>query len=284
MQSKELISVVIPTYNRANDLIVAINSVLKQSYPVLEILVCDDGSSDRSKELVHALKNPIVQWIDCGKNGGPAIPRNIGIKRSKGNWIAFLDSDDEWHFDKIEKQINAIKAHGVKACSTNASRIRFGENKGPYLQYNTQFIKLKDLMSVNSIICSSVLVERKLLADISLFPEDKKFIAEDYVLWLRLSTSTDFVFINECLINYTDNVEVSYRSESTHKDEWEMFDVIFSDFREWLSQHKIRLGGEEKIEFKKIMKRIKQKGIPTYLDEFFRKLSNKLKIKTRYNS
>ena len=129
MQSRELISVVIPTYNRAKDLMIAIDSVLKQSYPVLEILVCDDGSNDQSKELVLAINNSLVKWIDCGKNGGPAIPRNIGIKQSKGNWIAFLDSDDEWQSNKVEEQISQATKLNCKAVSSNAYKVKANSKK-----------------------------------------------------------------------------------------------------------------------------------------------------------
>lgn len=283
MQNKTTISVVIPTYNRANDLVTAIQSVLKQTYPVTEILVCDDGSTDNSKELVTAINDPKVKWIDCGKNGGPAIPRNIGIKQSEGDWVAFLDSDDEWITTKIEKQIAAIEKYHVKASCTNASRMRFGEDKGAFSDFTNSLVTLKDLMLQNSIICSSVLVNKQLLLDTSLFPEEKKFIAiEDYALWLRVATQTDFVFVNENLIKYIDNVETSIRT--TYSDSWVIFDIIFSDFKNWLKQKNIRLSKEQKSDFKKLLIKIKNKGIPTASDDFFRKLSDKLGIKTRYNS
>lgn len=283
MQKHVSISVVIPTYNRANDLVKAIASVLKQTYPVTEILVCDDGSTDNSKELVIAINDPKVKWIDCGKNGGPAIPRNIGIKQSQGDWVAFLDSDDEWMPTKIEKQIEAIEKYQVKAVCTNASRMRFGEDKGMFSDFSNSTVTLKDLMLQNSIICSSVLVNKQLLLDTSLFPEEKKFIAiEDYALWLRVSTKTDFAFVNETLIKYIDNVETSIRS--THSDGWIIFDTIFSDFKNWIKKNNFRLNKEQKNDFKKLLKKIKNKGIPTASDEFFRKLSDKLGIKTRYNS
>jgi glycosyltransferase involved in cell wall biosynthesis len=283
LQKYVSISVVIPTYNRANDLVIAIKSVLKQTYPVTEILVCDDGSTDNSKELVTAINNPKVKWIDCGKNGGPAIPRNIGIKHSQGDWVAFLDSDDEWKAEKLEKQVAAIEKYHVLASCANASRIRFGEDKGAFSDFSSSKVTLKDLMLKNSIICSSVLINKQLLLDISLFPEEKKFIAiEDYALWLRVSTQTDFAFVNENLIKYLDNVETSIRT--TYSDSWVIFDIIFSDFKNWIKEKNIKLTKEQKSDFNKLLKKIKNKGIPTATDEFFRKLSDKLGVKTRYNS
>lgn len=283
MQNTDTISVIIPNYNRGNDLMKAVKSALNQTVEVLEVLVCDDGSTDNSKELVTAIHNPKVKWIDCGKNGGPAIPRNIGVRNSLGNWVAFLDSDDEWLPTKIEKQLSAIQHFNTKAACSNASRIRFGENTGAFSKYSASTVKLFDLFQYNVIICSSVLISKQLLFEVSLFPEEKKFIAiEDYVLWLRLSTKTDFAFVNENLVNYTDNVETSIRTNYT--DTWVVYDVVFSDFKIWLKDHDIKLSVENKQEFKKLLKKIKQKGIPTKLDEFFRKLSDKLGIKTKYNS
>ena len=276
MQNKETISVVIPTYNRGKDLMRAIDSVLKQTYPVIEILVCDDGSTDNTKELVTALKNPMVRWVDCGKNGGPAIPRNMGIKHSNGNWIAFLDSDDTWIDTKLEKQINVIRQYNSKAVSANASRIIQGENKGSYLIETKKTISLTDLMYVNSIICSSVLINKNLLLQTSLFPEEKKLIAiEDYALWLRVAKLSHFTYIDEALVNYCDSPNTSIRTN--YDDSYDIFEIVFSNFKTWLKKENISLSYNEKIEFKKLQKRIKNKGIPTTWDLFVNKIKSKFR-------
>ena len=276
MQNKETISVVIPTYNRGKDLMRAIDSVLKQTYPVIEILVCDDGSTDNTKELVTALKNPMVRWVDCGKNGGPAIPRNMGIKHSNGNWIAFLDSDDTWIDTKLEKQINVIRQYNSKAVSANARRIIQGENKGSYLIETKKTISLTDLMYVNSIICSSVLINKNLLLQTSLFPEEKKLIAiEDYALWLRVAKLSHFTYIDEALVNYCDSPNTSIRTN--YDDSYDIFEIVFSNFKTWLKKENISLSYNEKLEFKKLQKRIKNKGIPTTWDLFVNKIKSKFR-------
>lgn len=268
----------IPTYNRATDLVKAVNSALQQTYPVTEVIVCDDGSSDNSKDLIHAMNDPKVKWIDCGRNGRPAIPRNIGIAQSKGNWIAFLDSDDSWTAEKTKKQIAALHKYHVKAVCSNAVKIRKGEESGAYVAYNKDMISLQDLMVQNSVICSSVMIERKLLMETSLFPTDPKLVAEDYALWLRVATQTAFAFMNENLVRYFDNFETSVRSEY-QGDNWDMFDVIFSDFRAWMRSKNMVLNKEDQQALKKHLKTIKNKGIPTASEEFFRKLRDKLGIK-----
>ena len=96
------VSVVIPTYNRVAYLGRAINSVLKQSYPVNEIIVIDNGSTDQTLSFIK--KNFTRIRVITEKKRGVSFARNLGIKNCKYNWIAFLDSDDEWITDKIEKQ------------------------------------------------------------------------------------------------------------------------------------------------------------------------------------
>lgn len=283
MQDRETISVVIPNYNRANDLIKAINSALNQTYPVTEILVCDDGSSDNSRQLIEQLNNPKVKWIDCGKNGGPAIPRNIGVKTSSSNWIAFLDSDDEWLENKIEKQLNAIKANNVKASCTNASRIRVGEDKGSLLSYQKSLVTLQDLMLQNEVICSSALVSKDLLLKTSLFPEEKEYVAiEDFVLWVRLSAKTSFAFVNENLVKYFDNVETSIRA-SKKDDGWDVLQKVFSNFQKWLKTNQITLSDSDSKALKIRLKQIKQRGIPTAWEEFERKFRDKFGLSKKTN-
>lgn len=255
----------------------AVESVLKQEEPVLEVLVCDDGSTDNSRELIEQLKHPAVKWLDCGKNGRPAIPRNIGIEKSAGDWVAFLDSDDSWEPEKTKKQLAFAKERHLKAVCSNASRIRHGANVGAYVHYDKTIITLRDLMHQNSVICSSAMIRKELLLSTSLFPVEWELIAEDYALWLRIATKADFGFINENLVNYTDHFETSVRSEYKG-DVWDMFQAIFTDFKEWMKKEGIVLSGEDKRALKQHLKTIEHRGIPTATEEFFRKLKHKLGI------
>src|SRR4051794_13419670 len=99
------VSVIIPTWNRAATLGPAIQSVLNQTYPPREVLVCDDGSTDNSVDVVAQLDDQRIRWLPGGRGGRPAIPRNRGIGAATGEWLAFLDSDDEWLPDKLERQL-----------------------------------------------------------------------------------------------------------------------------------------------------------------------------------
>lgn len=274
MQNKIEISVIIPNYNRCLELIRAVKSVLAQTYPVLEIIICDDGSTDDAKKEIEKLNNSKVIWIDCGRNGGPAIPRNVGVQRSRGNWLAFLDNDDEWMPNKVDKQVEAIEINKAKAVCCNANQIQNNFNKGSYSNFTNSKITLIDLMLQNDVICSSVMIQKAFLLDVSLFPEEKKFISiEDYALWLRVATKTDFVFVNENLLNYYDNNQTSIRSNYT--DTWVIFEIVYNDFKNWIKKSNIRLSSIQTMELKKLMKKIKNKGVPSQWDEFIRKFNSK---------
>lgn len=103
------ISAIIPVFNRERYIGDAIDSVLRQTYPALEIIVVDDGSTDRTAEIVKSYGNR-VRYVHR-PNGGPAAARNQGLALARGEWIAFLDSDDLWTENKLETQVSYMQAH-----------------------------------------------------------------------------------------------------------------------------------------------------------------------------
>ena len=103
------ISIIIPTYNREKLIYKSIESVLNQTYKNLELLVIEDGSNDNTKKEIYQLKDNRIRYIKLRKNKGANYARNLGIIKSVGEYIAFLDSDDIYCFNKIEKQIKNIE-------------------------------------------------------------------------------------------------------------------------------------------------------------------------------
>lgn len=105
----QLVSIIITAYNRANCIERAINSCLKQTYKNIEILIVDDASTDNAQEIVQSIYDTKVSYFRHSQNRGPAGARNTGLKNAHGQYIAFLDSDDEWLPEKIEKQVSIFK-------------------------------------------------------------------------------------------------------------------------------------------------------------------------------
>ena len=134
------ISVIIPTYNRAHLIQRAIDSVLNQTYPVNQLIVVNDGSTDKTQETLSKYK-PNVKTITINNNG-VSYARNVGIKEAHGDWIAFLDSDDEWKQTKLAKQVIAIQSTpNTVFCHTEEIWVRNGKRINPmkkhkkYLKY-----------------------------------------------------------------------------------------------------------------------------------------------------
>ena len=232
------VSVIIPTWNRASYLGAAITSVLEQTYPVHEILVCDDESTDDSEAVVRSFNDPRVTWLPGPRAGRPAVPRNRGLAASKGEWIAFLDSDDQWVAEKLERQLESLHRLNCSAACSNALRISpGGQPAGQVVSWTKTRIAFNDLLKTNQVVCSSVLIHRSLLAHVSGFPEQQHLTAcEDYALWLRVSTQTDFAFVPHALVLYNDDPEVSVRN--SNPDAAAIKRDVLNDFIAWVTAAK----------------------------------------------
>lgn len=265
------VSVIIPTWNRSTVLLNAVNSALQQTVPVYEILVCDDGSDDDSAALIQHLNNPKVKWLNCGRNGMPSVPRNKGIMAAQGDYIAFLDSDDTWLPEKTEKQLQEMVQKKISASCTNAFQIINSQVKGTYFEARTRNITFEDLVALNLNICSSVMVDKNLLVSTSLFPEEKKYKAiEDYALWLRIATRSDFAFVGEPLVNYNDEPTGSVRNNYT--DVWQLREVIFNGLDEWLKEKNLKQDAASQHLLQKNRKLIENKGKSSLIDRIKNKI------------
>lgn len=107
----DLVSIILPSYNRVDTISRAIESVSNQTYKNYELIVVDDGSTDNTEEVIGSLRIPKLTYIKHTCNKGAAAARNTGLEVAKGEYLAFQDSDDEWHPDKLEKQIAIMKSH-----------------------------------------------------------------------------------------------------------------------------------------------------------------------------
>ncbi len=211
------VSVVIPVHNGEAWVTRAIESALAQGEAVAEVLVCDDGSTDGTCDLVEACGGR-VSLLRGGHSGNPAVPRNRGIRGAACELIAFLDADDAWLPEKLETQLAVFPAHpGTGLVCTNALRQTDpGTADGllPLLPPGAgrSGRVLDRLVLSNFVVTSSVLVRRSLLFAAGLFCEDAALGAEDYDLWLRVACVAPVAYLERPWVLYRD-WGASYRDE-----------------------------------------------------------------------
>ncbi len=185
---KPLISVIIPTFNRSNEVCNAINSALNQTYPNLEILVIDDCSTDDTLSKLNEYGNKI-KVIKHETNLHVSSARNTGMNYAKGNYLAFLDSDDEWFKDKIDNQFNYMTEFGYEISCSNFTSIYLNnrgieEKKRPYNE-----IKLEDcLWGIYFAPGSTLLINKNILKKIGGYNIKYKRI-EDWEIFIRILSS-----------------------------------------------------------------------------------------------
>jgi len=193
------ISVIIPTFNRQPILGRAIDSVLKQSKQADEVIVIDDGSSDGTDIFVRD-SYPHISYL-FQQNAGISNARNLGIRTAKSEWIAFLDSDDEWLPDKLKNQLSALdKSPQYKICHTNEIWVRNGRrvNQGKKHEKSGGNI-FERCLPLCVISPSSVIIHRSLFDSFGMFDESLP-VCEDYDLWLRLCAFLPVLYLPEAQI------------------------------------------------------------------------------------
>ena len=196
-KSQPDISVIIPAFNRAHTLPKALDSVLSQTLKPREIIVVDDGSTDETNAV---LANYPGLCIISQDNRGVSAARNMGIKKAGGEWLAFLDSDDEWLKEKLEKQWDAICIDDKLICHTEEIWIRNGKRVNPMKKHQKFGGWIYERCLPLCVISpSSVMIHRSVFKDVGVFDESLE-VCEDYDLWLRICAKYSVLFIDEPLI------------------------------------------------------------------------------------
>lgn len=203
---KPLISVVIPTYNHAQYLKDAVHSVLEQTYDPLELIVVDNFSNDNTEEIINDINDQRLQYHKFANQGIIAASRNYGAKKAKGEYIAFLDSDDVWKKDKIEKQHQIIKNNYALCFSRLVSISENQEDEGKVFGFKGQKCEgmiFNKLLMKNFIPSSSVLIKKNVFDQYGGFDESNELVcSEDFDLWLRIAKKEPITFVPEILGNY----------------------------------------------------------------------------------
>lgn len=213
------VSVIIPTHNRAESCVKAIGSALAQTLPPLEVIVCDDRSSDDTEAAISVLAandERVRYFRRTSGPRGPGATRNRGLEEARGEFVAFLDDDDEWFAEKLECQVPVlIKSGGLVA--SNAVR----SSGGTYFADATDHqIERSELLKHNPLILSSVIVGRAQILACGAFSERESLIAiEDYELALRLGDhGVPMVRLGAPLLHYSDMAQARLSGRSARVD------------------------------------------------------------------
>jgi hypothetical protein len=191
-----LVSVILPTYNRAWALKEAIDSVLSQDYPHIELIVIDDGSTDHTQDLLVPYRDRIT--VLAQKNKGVSAARNAGIRESNGSLIALLDSDDAWDKRKISCQVEFFKTQSeALICQTEEIWIRNGKRVNPQKKHQKPSGMIFEASLHLCLVSPSAVMMRKELFDLKGYFNEDFIVCEDYDLWLRVSSTLPVFLIDK---------------------------------------------------------------------------------------
>ncbi|MBT0895221.1 glycosyltransferase family 2 protein [Geobacter hydrogenophilus] len=200
------ISVVIPAYNRERTIGICLQSVLNQTFSPLEIVVVDDRSTDHTVKSVEAVADGRIRCIRLDNRSGAQAARNRGIREAKGDWIAFLDSDDEWLATKLERQVEVLRDVGFDPWTVvHADALWFDESRGKNISVKTPLIHGRNvylqLLRNPGPLLPSMLVSRLALSEIGFLDEGVPS-HQEWDTAIRLARCCSFVHVREPLFIY----------------------------------------------------------------------------------
>lgn len=197
------VSVVVPTYNRAHLLHRSIQSILNQTYQDFEIVIIDDGSTDNTENVVNYFNDKRIRYIKHEKNKGASVARNSGIIATSGDFIAFLDDDDEWFPQKLEKQIKKLlnSPQNMGAVYTNWWNISENGSKSIAIHKKREGYVYWKVLEISFVGFPVVLIKKECFEKCGLIDERLPNNCEDWEFLIRVSKYYHFSYINEPLMN-----------------------------------------------------------------------------------
>lgn len=252
-----LVTVIIPTYNREKTIKRAISSVLNQTYKNIELIIVDDCSSDNTEKIIKTIKDERLKYYRLEKNNGACYARNYGIKLAKGKFIAFQDSDDEWLPNKLEKQLNNMRKSNSELdfcsyLSNNRRRPKFIKKLSIKIQ------GYQKALALGNFIGTPLLVIKKECADYYLFDNElPRFQDWDFVL--NLSNKYKISFTDQILANtyvQSDSITKSNDKliksiELMSKKNYKYKNILMSTLYSMLARNS---GTEKRLYYKKSLK------------------------------
>lgn len=257
-----MVSVIIPTYNRAATIERSITSVLAQTYQDIEVIIVDDGSTDETKAIVKQMDDPRIVYLRSFKNRGQSNARNVGIRRSRGDYIAFQDSDDVWLPDKLEKQLLLFE----KNPETGLVYCMFQYQNGSHIIYPPYELPREDkvgniyskMFAGNLIGMPTAIVKRSIVEQAGSMDETLNCL-EDFEWFLRITRLCRVDMVEEILVHtYFSNQRVSTNKLEEvkalcqlllkYKEDIEQYDTAFDDMMWRIREAGKQAGNPEAIE------------------------------------
>ena len=187
---ENLVSVVMPAFNCQDTILESINSVRGQTYPYFELIIVDDGSTDNTYYLLKRFQNiPNIIIVRSKINNGVSFSRNIAISKAKGQYIAFLDSDDTWEKDKLKIQVNLMKKNNYFCCHSSYIRKDNSSKKEKIIKAEN-FVGKFDMLHGNKIGNLTGIYDAKKLGKVY----QKKIGHEDYLMWIQIVNLAGFSY------------------------------------------------------------------------------------------
>jgi glycosyltransferase involved in cell wall biosynthesis len=199
------VSVIIPTHNRASLLGRAVNSVLSQTFIDFELIIVDDASNDQTDLVVKSFADRRIKYIHHEVNGGEAESRNTGIRNAQGEYIAYLDDDDEWLPRKLEKQVRVMDGCGPDTGVIYTGMYHIELNTGKKV-YSEEACRrghiLEQLLENNFVTGSTALVRSECYRKVGMYDPTVRF-GPDWEMWIRIAKYFEFESIPEPLYCYS---------------------------------------------------------------------------------
>ena len=194
-----LVSIIMPSYNTAPYIKETIQSVLNQTYTNWELIIVDDCSTDNTDEVLETIKDNRIRYFKNEKNSGAAISRNKALREAKGQWIAYLDSDDLWMPEKLEKQIKFMEKNGYAFSYTNYEEIDVDSNKTGVRVTGPKKITKTGMFNYCWPGCLTVMYDASKVGLVQIEDIKKN---NDYAMWLKVCCKADCYLLDETLGQY----------------------------------------------------------------------------------
>lgn len=196
---EELVSIVMPSYNTAEYIGASIQSVLDQTYQNWELLIVDDCSTDNTDAVVAGFADSRIRYLKNEKNSGAAVSRNYALREAKGRWIAFLDSDDLWAPEKLEKQVAFMLTHDYAFSYTQYEEIDDSGKKNGVVVTGPRKITQAGMFRYCWPGCLTVMYDAQRVGLIQIADIKKN---NDYAMWLKVCRKADCYLLPKCLAQY----------------------------------------------------------------------------------